>query len=170
MLDPDTGIYYKIRCRIQHYNPEKYWKRREEVVNNKSRVPKIIRLFWLFYIKKCDAFNNASLGTNLGGGCSYKEPPRFVHGLNGIIIGYNVEIGRNVTIHQQVTIANGTPENKTIIGDNVMIGKGATILPGRIVGNNVKIGANTCVTQDIPDNCTVVGQKERIIKKQNRGV
>ena len=33
------------------------------------------------------------------------------------------------------------------------------------IGNNVKIGAGTVVVDDIPDNCTVVGVKSRVIEK-----
>jgi serine O-acetyltransferase len=49
------------------------------------------------------------------------------------------------------------------IGDNVLIGAGAKILPGVTIGNNVKIGANSVVVEDIPDNAIVVLQKPRIL-------
>ena len=45
-----------------------------------------------------------------------------------------------------------------------MIGAGAKIIGPVHVGNNVRIGANTVVTKDIPDNCTVVGAN-RIISR-----
>jgi serine O-acetyltransferase len=51
------------------------------------------------------------------------------------------------------------------IGNNVLIGAGAKILPGVTIGNNVKIGANAVVVEDIPDGATVVLQKPRIIVK-----
>lgn len=34
-----------------------------------------------------------------------------------------------------------------------------------IIGNNVVVGAGTVVTKSIPDNCTVVGNPMRIIKR-----
>lgn len=34
------------------------------------------------------------------------------------------------------------------------------------IGNNVKIGANTVVTKDIPDNCTVVECNKIINQKE----
>ena len=49
--------------------------------------------------------------------------------------------------------------------DNVMIGAGAKILPGVTIGNNVKVGANCVVVEDVPDNCTVVLPKPRVIAK-----
>jgi serine acetyltransferase len=47
-----------------------------------------------------DAFNNSSFGTNYNSGASFKSPPILPHGLNGIIIGHDCTIGKNVIIHQ----------------------------------------------------------------------
>lgn len=33
------------------------------------------------------------------------------------------------------------------------------------IGNNVKVAANAVVTQNVPDNCTVVGVPAKIIRK-----
>lgn len=40
-------------------------------------------------------------------------------------------------------------------------------MPGVKIGNNVKIGANAVVSEDVPDNATVVLPKSRIIIKEN---
>lgn len=64
-------------------------------------------------------------------------------------------------IFQQVTIAHGNVK----IGNNVLIGAGAKILPNVTIGNNVKIGANCVVVENIPDNSTVVMPKPNIIVK-----
>lgn len=87
------------------------------------------------------------------------SPPILPHGLNEIIIGHDCVIGKNCTIFQQVTIAHGGVR----IGDNVLIGAGAKILPGVAIGHNVKVGANCVVVEDVPDNATVVLPKPRII-------
>ena len=39
-------------CHLKHYNHDKYWKHRVEVINPNSKVPKLIRLVWLYQIKK----------------------------------------------------------------------------------------------------------------------
>ncbi len=86
-----------------------------------------------------------------------------LHGF-GIVINSNCEIGKNCTILQNVTIGwnkDGCPK----IGDDVYIGAGAIIIGNIIIGNNVKIGAGTVVTKNVPDNCTVVGNPARIIKR-----
>lgn len=48
-------------------------------------------------------------------------------------------------------------------GKNVYIGAGAKIIGNVSVGNNVRIGANCVVVEDIPDNCTVVMSKPKIV-------
>lgn len=99
------------------------------------------------------------MGTSLNAGAQFITPPHLPHGLNGIIVGHDAIIGRECTIFQQVTIAHGGVR----IGDKVLIGAGAKILPYVTIGNNVKIGANCVVVEDIPDNATVVLPKPRII-------
>lgn len=122
-------------------------------------------MLYLFYIKRCDAYNNASMGTNMNQGAYYATPPILPHGLNGIIIHYNARFGKNCTIYQQVTIG-GKNSKAANIGDNVSIEAGAKIIGGVNIGNNVIIGANTVVTKDIPDDSIVVGASMRIINNK----
>ena len=149
----------KVLSWIQHYNHYKYWKRRYIVTSSSNKTPFFIKLYYLYYIKKIDAYHNCSFGTNLNSGAFFATPPHLPHGPNGIIIGHDVCIGKRCTIFQQVTIAHGDVK----ISDDVMIGAGAKILPGVIIGSNVKIGANCVVVEDVPDNATVVLPKPRII-------
>lgn len=153
----DKGLVAFIKGIIQHYNPKKYWRRRAVVVNPRSKTPKIIKLWYLFYIKKCDAFNCASMGTDIGYGAHFEEPPVLEHGLNGIIISHHAHIGKNCQIMQQVTISNGHNKTSATIGDNVIIGAGAKIIGNVKIGDNVIIGANAVVTHDVPPNCVVGG-------------
>ena len=154
-----------MRHIVQHYNPTKYWKLRKKVIE-KNKIPKVIKVLYLFYIKRCDAFNNASLGTHLGYGATFDSIPNFPHGLYGIIVSHNAHIGKNATIFHQVTIGEGAGGAPTI-GDNCFIGAGAKITGNINIGNNVKIGTNCVVVENIPDNTTVVLSKPRIIIKQN---
>ncbi|MBP3453510.1 MAG: transferase [Clostridia bacterium] len=163
-VDPSNKLINIVTCLVQHYNPRKYWNRREIVVDPNNKTPKLIKLWYLFYIKRCDAYNNASFGTDLNQGAVFGSRPTTPHGLNGIIVHMKARIGINCTIYHQVTIASsngGTP----VIGDNVLIGSGAKVLGGVTIGNNVKIGANAVVVHDIPDNCTVVGVPAKIVKR-----
>ena len=56
------------------------------------------------------------------------------------------------------------------IGRNCYIGAGAKIIGNVIVGNNVRIGTNAIVVNDIPDNCTVVMNKPRVIVRKNEEI
>ena len=148
---------------IQGYNPSKYWKRRTIVIDARNNTNLLLKLYYLYYIKKVDAKHCCSFGTNLHKGAQFESRPHLPHGLNGIIVGHDVVIGKNAVIYQQVTIAN---DGDVVIGDNVIIGAGAKIIKGKI-GNNVKIGANCVIVEDIPDGATVVLNKPRIIIKQH---
>ena len=80
-----------------------------------------------------------------------------------IVLHPQVEIGKNCDIRHGVTIGNQKMYSDVpIIGDNVNIGVGATILGKIKIGNNVTIGANAVVLHDVPDNYTAVGIPARI--------
>ena len=89
------------------------------------------------------------------------------HGM-GVVIGETATIGDDCTIYHNSTLG-GTGKDKykrhPDIGNNVMVGSGAKVLGPIKIGNNVKIGANAVVLHDIPNNVTVVGVPERIVKK-----
>jgi len=149
---------------IRHYNHEKYWKRRALVINPDARIPKLLKLYYLYYVKKTDAYHNCSFGTDIGYGAEFKTPPTLLHGPNGIIVGHDAVIGSQCIIMQQVTIELGGVN----IGDNVFIGAGAKILKAVRIGNNCWIGANAVVVEDMPDNTTCVLQKPRIIPRKRK--
>lgn len=158
-LSFNSRIGRRILSWIQHYNHSKYWHRRSVVTNPSDKTNVLIKLYYLYYIKKTDAYHNCSFGTNLNSGSYFSTPPRLPHGPNGIIIGHDLKIGCNCTICQQVTLAHGGGR----IGDNVLLGAGAKVLAGVSIGDNVKVGANCVVVENIPDNATVVLPKPRIL-------
>jgi serine O-acetyltransferase len=89
------------------------------------------------------------------------------HG-SAIVIGETAEIGENCVLFHNVTLG-GTGKHfgkrHPTIGNNVLIGTGATLLGPIIVGNNVKIGAESVIIMhDIPSNSTVVGAPGKIVK------
>ena len=101
-------------------------------------------------------------GGYIGPGAKLCDVPSLPHGLHGIYISRYATIGRNCRIYQNVTI--GEVDGKApVIRDNCLIGAGATLVGGIHIGNNVKVGAGAVVSEDLPDNCTAVSQKPRII-------
>ena len=109
--------------------------------------------------KKCSTTGTGPVGNS----CMLKEPLILPHGLSGIIIARNVEIGKHVAIYQHVTIAESDKWKKTIIDDNVIIGAGAVIFNNPHIGKGAKIGANAVVLTDVPENATAVGCPARMI-------
>lgn len=101
--------------------------------------------------------------------CSHIGPGFYpVHSYSTIING-RARIGKNCSVMHNVTIGIGKGGVPTI-GDNVHIGAGAIILGGITIGNNVRIGAGAIVVEDVPDNCTVICEKARIIYKPEQTV
>lgn len=94
------------------------------------------------------------------------------HNMGCVIAPYSA--GKNLTVSQGVTIGAGKVNeflgggiDSPIIGNNVWICPNAVIFGGISIGNNVTIGAGCIVNKSIPDNCTVVGNPARIIRKSN---
>lgn len=153
--------------KVKHYDHEKYWKRRAYIQNHKGRI-NLKFLIYTLYIKKADAYWNASTGIVLGEGSAYFEaPPRLPHELNGIIIAKGTRVGKNATIFHQVTIGcdHRKAENVPVIGDNVTIYPGAKIFGKINIGDRVKIGPNAVVFFDVPSDTTVVAGNSYIIDK-----
>lgn len=148
----------------QHYNHKKYWKMRAAIQAGKGSL--IVRVYYLYLIKKMDAFNGASFGTHIDKSAFFATPPKLPHGIRGIFVSHNAVVGKDSTIFHQVTIGEGNDGAPTI-GDNCFIGAGAKIIGKITIGNNVRIGANCIVCEDIPDNCTVVMEMPRIICRKN---
>jgi serine acetyltransferase len=146
---------------LHGYNHEKYWHRRDIVIHADNKTPLLIKLYYLFWIKRIDAKHHCSFGTNLNAGSEFATHPLLPHGPNGIIVGHDATIGAHVTIYHQVTIAGGN----VVIGDHTELGAGAKVLLNVKVGDYVHVGANAVVVEDIPDNATVVLNKPRIIIK-----
>ena len=75
--------------------------------------------------------------------------------------GYPLTIGENCTIGHQAMLHGCT------IGDNSLIGMGATVLNGAKIGKNCLIGAGALITEgkEIPDNSLVMGAPGKIIRE-----
>jgi len=95
-------------------------------------------------------------------------------------IGKNVAIGKNCNIQAHVTISNGcrignkvfiAPNSSLlndrypvsslltppVVRDNVVIGGGATILPGVTINEDSVVAAGSVVTKDVPKRVVVKG-------------
>jgi carbonic anhydrase/acetyltransferase-like protein (isoleucine patch superfamily) len=75
--------------------------------------------------------------------------------------GMPLTIGEGVTIGHQVMLHGCT------IGNNTLIGIGATVLNGAVIGNNCIIGAHALITEGkvIRDNSLVVGAPGKVVRE-----
>ncbi|MCD1632435.1 gamma carbonic anhydrase family protein [Martelella mediterranea] len=96
------------------------------------------------------------------------EPITIGRGSNiqdGVIIhtdfGFPTTIGEGCTIGHRVILHGCT------IGDNSLVGMGATILNGATIGRNSLVGANALVTEgkSFPDNSLIVGSPARAVRE-----
>ena len=78
-----------------------------------------------------------------------------------------VQIGRNCTLRQGVTIGNRAADGPVpVIGDDVEFGAYAQVLGAVRIGNGCRIGALSVVLCDVPDGATAVGVPARIVHRQ----
>jgi acetyltransferase-like isoleucine patch superfamily enzyme len=126
-------------------------------------------------------------GEIIVGECCYVGVSTRIWSAESITIGDRVLISHGVNIHdfdshpedpmqrhiQEMGIfknghtgdLNHVKSAPIVIGDDVWIGFGSTILKGVKIGNGCVIGANTVITTDIEEYSVVVGSPSRTIRK-----
>lgn len=75
--------------------------------------------------------------------------------------GFPLTVGKNCTIGHKVMLHGCT------IGENSLIGMGATVLNGARIGKNCLIGAGALITENkvIPDNSLVMGAPGKVVRE-----
>lgn len=116
-----------------------------------------------------------SKGMVIGDNCAIYAPTKTCIDVQN---PWMIEMGDNVQITEGVTILTHGYDWSVFkgeygdvlgsaghvkIGSNVFIGMKATILKGTTIGDNVIIGANSLINKDVPSDCVVVGNPQRII-------
>jgi len=76
-------------------------------------------------------------------------------------MGYPLSIGAGCTIGHKATLHGCT------LGDNVLIGMGATVLNGAVIGDNCLIGAGALITEGktIPAGSLVMGAPGKVVRQ-----
>ena len=90
---------------------------------------------------------------------------RVYHGWS-LVINDKVKIGENVTLLHSVTIG-GTRKGAPTIEDDVTVATGAIIIGPVTIGKGSIIGAGAVVTKDVPKNSVVVGNPQRILRRND---
>lgn len=70
--------------------------------------------------------------------------------LGPILINANVQIGEDCSLHINTAfVAGGTNSGVPTLGNNIVVGVGATILGNTHIADGVAIGANAVVNRDV---------------------
>lgn len=96
--------------------------------------------------------------------------------INYIAIGHHSNIQDNAVLHladefpcivgNYVTVGHSAIVHACIVGDEVLVGMGATILDGSVIGEQCLIGANALVTPNtkIPAGSMVMGSPAKVVR------
>ena len=78
----------------------------------------------------------------------------------------HTDMGSPLTIGRNCTIGHKAMLHGCSIGDNSLIGMGATILNNAAIGRNCLIGANALIAEGkaIPDNSLVMGMPGKVVR------
>jgi serine O-acetyltransferase len=124
------------------------------------RIP--LKLFSLVIVKACVVFLDMDLDpqATIGVGL-YISHTGGVHINPGVVVGRNCDLTHGVTIGASAMGRQGVP----VVGDDVYIGTGATLVGKIKIGNGAKIAANTLVMTNVPAGATVMGVPGRIVMR-----
>ncbi len=114
----------------------------------------------------------------IGRFCSIARDTSFLLGLNhnykNVVTTYPFDVDfvmKKICAGAKITAPNYEPEERRcdnhyqiIVGNDVWIGQGATIIGGVWIGDGAIIGTNTMVTKNVPPYAVVVGNPARIVK------
>ena len=112
----------------------------------------------------------------IGNNVNIEQNVHIVCGCN-ILIGDNVSIAAGAAIvdvnHPHTDVLDSgkiadridAENNYVEIGEGVLIGYGAIILPNVRIGRRAVVGAYAVVTKDVPEYSTVAGNPARLIKR-----
>jgi gamma-carbonic anhydrase len=96
--------------------------------------------------------------------------------INRIVIGHHTNIQDNSVLHladdypcivgDYVTVGHSAIVHACTVGNEVLVGMGATILDGAVIGNQCLIGAGSLITMgmQVPDGSMLMGRPARIVR------
>lgn len=101
--------------------------------------------WWRFFYRRTQLKYSLYIGVNVAGKGLHLIHPGFRYIMEHTL-------GENCTVLPMVLVGKKRPgmQASAIIGDNVYIGNGATVLAPVSIGDNAMIGAGAVVTHDIP--------------------
>lgn len=87
------------------------------------------------------------------------------------IINLDCTIGHSSNLEEYVTVLPSTNISGNVnIKKCTTLGTGVKIIQGITIGENVMVGAGAIIIKNVEDNCTVVGNPGKVIKKGDKSV
>jgi serine O-acetyltransferase len=99
-------------------------------------------------------------------------PGFYIGHIGGVHINPQAVLGKNCDLAHRVTIGASAMgrQGAPVLGDDVYIGTGATLVGKIKVGDGAKIAANTLVITNVPAGATVMGVPGRIIMRPAKAI
>ncbi|MEW9265907.1 DapH/DapD/GlmU-related protein [Kineococcus endophyticus] len=147
-----------------------------------ARRARALSARWM--LDECGADVNIEHGAWFGSGKGVRVGDRSDIGMDALVIG-PVHIGADVMMGPRCVLLASAHETRSVdvpmnqqgfredrpivIEDDVWIGAGCIILPGRRIGTGSIVGAGSVVVSDVPPWTVVAGNPARIVKKRRTG-
>lgn len=129
--------------------PDRYWIAPDANVIGAVTIGEDVGIWFGTTLRGDNERITVGRGTNIQEGVMVHSDP-----------GFPATIGEGCTIGHHAIVHGCT------IGDNSLIGMGATVLNGAKIGRNCLVGANALVTEgkEFPDNSLIVGSPAKVIR------
>ena len=147
-----------------------------------ARRARALTARWM--LDECGADVNIEHGAWFGSGKGVRVGDRSDIGMDALVIG-PVHIGADVMMGPRCILLASAHETRRVdvpmnrqgfredrpivIEDDVWIGAGCIVLPGRRIGTGSIVGAGSVVVSDVPPWTVVAGNPARIVKRRRSG-
>lgn len=116
-------------------------------------------------------FTRLITGIEIHPAAQIASPCLIDHGM-GVVIGETAKIGARCHLHQGVTLGGASrmrTQRHPMLGDDVLVGAGASLIGAIRVGDGAKIGAGAVVVANVPPYATVVGVPGHVVAYYDPG-
>jgi len=129
--------------------PDEYWIAPDADIIGRVRLAKGVSVWFGSVLRGDNDWISIGERTNIQDLCALHTDPGIP-----LTLGANVSVGHGAVVHG----AN--------VGDNCIIGMGATLLNRSRIGRNSVVGANALVPEgkEFPDNSLIVGVPARVVR------
>lgn len=155
-----VSFYYYLRCRsLLSIRSQVQWSR--NITFGKGTV-----------VKPFAVIQTQTGRISIGSNCAVSSFDHISTGTHDVIIGDNVRIAPSVTLlggsrnyeRRDIPIVDqGSTNTGLTIGDDVLIGANAVVLPGCHVGQGAVIGAGSVVNAEVAPYTIVAGVPARVV-------